>query len=162
MGWEVYGQPYDTGELSDTSYYQSFRLNQDTIIKTIRTWFIVFNDPIFTDLTAKIYATDDQIEDGTFPPTKLLHTSDSRLKSQIHTLDYGARETWFQFSPTIPLEGNTWYALVINATGYIPTSSSYLCWMHAYPDPVYQTNWTPSRYTVGKSPFQIYFEGASY
>ncbi len=162
MGWRVWGQPYASGELSNTSYYQPFRMNADTIVKTVRTWFIVYNDPVFTSLTAKIYATDDQIEDGTYPPTKLLYTSDSRTKAQIHNADYGARETWFEFSPTVPLEGNTWYALVINGVGYTPTSSSYLCWMHSYPDAVYDSNYTATRYNVNKSPFQIYFEGAAY
>lgn len=162
MGWRVYGIPYGSGELSDTTLYQPFRPNKNILIRTVRTWFIIFNDPVFTSLNAKIYATDFQVEDGTFPPTKLLQTSDSRTKASIHTDDYGIKETYFTFSPTIELESSTWYALVINASGYTPTSNSYIAWKHSYPDPVLETLWSPSRNTVNKSPFQIYFEGANY
>lgn len=159
--WKVWAQPFDTGELANTSWRQAFRMNSDTIVRAVRTWFVVYNDPTFTSLNAKIYATDAQVEDGTFPATELLHTSDSRTKSEIHTLPYGVKETYFDFSPTAPLQSDTWYALVINAVGYAPTTSSYLAWKHSYPDPVL-TGYTPARETINQSPFQIYFIGAPY
>ena len=161
MAWTVWAQPFGSGELSDTTYYQAFRPNSDFILKAMRTWFVVYNDPVFTDLNAKIYGTNTQ-DESVWPPTKLIATSDSRTKAQIHTQDYGVRETWFEWSPTVDLEANTWYAIVINGTGYTPTSSSYLAWKHSYPDPVLSTNYTANLITVNKSPYQLYFIGAAY
>lgn len=161
MGWTVWARPFESGQLSNTTYRQPFRMNTDTIVIAVRTWFVVFNDPTFTSLNAKIYATDAQVEDGTFPATRLLHTSDSRTKAELFTLPYGVKETYFKFEPTAPLQAGTWYNLVINGVGYAPTSSSYLAWKHSYPDPVLQ-GYTPARETINQSPFQIYFIGANY
>lgn len=159
MGWQVWADSYDASSLSDKSLYQPFRPNQNILIKALRTWFVIYNDPIFTSLNARIYATDSG-EDRT--PTKLIATSDSRTKAQIHTEDYGIRETWFEWSPVVELEADTWYAIVINGVGYNPTLSSYLSWMKAYPDPVLPTDYTNNLITVHRAPYQIYFIGASY
>lgn len=161
MAWTVWGQNYQSGELSDTSYSQAFRMNSNTIVRAIRTWFVIYNNPIFNSLNAKIYATDEQIEDGSYPPTKLLATSNSRTKSELITDDYGIKETYFDFTNDVELEGTTWYAIVINADGYSPTSNSHIAWKHSYPDPVLP-GYTAALETINQSPFEIYFIGADY
>lgn len=159
MAWTVWGKNFDTGELSNTNLFCTFRMNSDTILKAVRTWFIVYNDPVFTNLNCKIYS--DEVRSGSHTPVKLLHTStDVRTKAELHTLPYGVKETYFTFDE-IPLQGDTWYNLVINGTGYTPTSTSYLAWMHSYPDPVL-TGYTPALETINLSPFAIYFIGGEY
>jgi hypothetical protein len=140
-------------------------MNQDTILKAVRTWIVVFNDPTFTDLNCKIYSDEIRSIGGTktgHTPVKLLHTStDSRTKAEIHTLDHGVKEVYFTFNE-VPLQANTWYNLVINGTGYSPTSGSYLAWRHAYPDPVLATDHVAAVETINGSPFDIYFIGGTY
>lgn len=162
--WDVWARTYESGELANTTLFQPFRMNTDTILKAVRTWFVVFNNPTFTDLNAKIYSDEIRTISGTktgHTPVTLLHTStDSRTKAELHTSDYGVKETYFTFNE-VPLQGDTWYNLVINGTGYSPTASSYLAWKHAYPDPVL-TGYTAAVETINSSPFQIYFIGGDY
>lgn len=165
MAWTVWGRRWDTGELANTAMFASFRMNTDTILKAARTWVIVFNNPTFTSLNAKIYSDEVRTISGTktgHTPVTLLHTStDSRTKAEIHTLDHGVKETYFTFNE-IPLQKDTWYNFVINAVGYSPTSGSYLCWKHSYPDPVLSTDYTSAVETINSSPFDLYFIGGDY
>lgn len=160
MAWTVWAADWQAGELSDTTLYQPFRMNADTIVLAVRTWFVVYNDPTFTSLNAKIYS--DELRSGVHTPVKLLHTSDSRTKAQLHSQEYGVRETWFEFDPSVPLQGDTWYNLVINGVGYAPTSNSYLAWRHAYPDPVLATDYVANPLNINAAPFDIYFIGGTY
>ncbi len=160
MAWTVWAHDWESGELANTTLFQPFRMNTDTIVKAVRTWIVVYGDPTFTDLNAKIYS--DEVRSGDHTPVKLLHTSDSRTKAQIHTDLYGVRETWFEFTNTAALQGDTWYNLVINGTGYSPTSNSYLAWRHAYPDPVLSTDYVAAVENINSAPFDIYFIGGDY
>lgn len=160
MGWSVWGRSFESGDLANTNLYQPFRMNTDTIVKAVRTWIIVYGNPTFTDLNAKIYSSESR--SGTETPVLLLHTSDSRTKAQIHTENYAIRETWFEFTNTAALQGDTWYNLVINGTGYSPTTNSYLAWRHGYPDPVISTNYTAAVETINQAPYDIYFIGGTY
>lgn len=159
MAWTVWARNWETGQLSDTTLYCTFRMNTNTILRAVRTWIVVYNNPVFTSLNCKIYSNESR--SGVNTPVKLLHTStDSRLKAEIHTLDYGVKETYFTFDD-VPLQGDTWYNLVINGAGYVPTDSSYLAWMHSYPDPVLD-GYTPAVETIAVSPYAVYFIGGEY
>lgn|SRR3990167_2048515 len=165
MAWTVWAHNWESGELSNTTLYQPFRMNSDTILKGVRTWIVVFNNPTFTELNCKIYSDEVRTISGTYTdhtPVKLLHTStDVRTKAELCTLNYGVKETYFTFAE-VPLQADTWYNLVINGTGYSPTSSSYLSWMHSYPDPVLASSYTAAVETINSSPFAIYFIGGTY
>lgn len=165
MAWTVWGDNWKAGELSDTSKFQTVTMNEDISLIGSRTWVIVYNDPVFTDLNSKIYS--NELRSGENTPVTLLHDStdpdtgdpDSRLKAQIHTLENGVKEIYHLWN-YVPLQGETSYNFVINGTGYVPTASSYLCWMKAFPDPVLATDYTPALETLPFAPYQIYFIGS--
>lgn len=151
MGWTVYGDPYESGsELTDQSKFQPVIMPDNTIIKGVRTWVIVVDDPTFTDLSMQIYSNRD---DGGDPsPGKLLHTStDVRTKAQILTDNSANKEIYFSFDD-VNLKGGDTYNFVLTGTGYSPTASSYLAWRIAWPDPVYTTNYTPTVENLSRAP----------
>lgn len=160
MSWIVWGDDWETGELASTAKYQPIRFNGNYIIKAIRTWVIVVNDPVFTNLNMKLYS--NEVVSAINTPKKLLHTStDVRAKSEIHTLGNAVKEIYFTFED-IPVQTGTYYNLVINGAGYVPTGSSYLAWMKAFPDPVYASNYTPAIETIQQAPYQLYAIGSEY
>lgn len=160
MAWQVYGHNWESGELANTALYQPYRMNKNILVKAIRTWIVVYGDPTFTDLCCKIYS--DELRNSIHTPVTLLHTSDSRTKAEIITENYGVRETWFEFTNPISLQALTWYNVVINGTGYSPTTNSYLAWRHAFPDPVLTTDYVASAVNIPFAPFDIYFIGGDY
>lgn len=160
MGWRVWGTDFESGELASTAKFQTFRPNADILLRYVRTWFIFINDPIFTDLSVKLYSNEVRSGDNT--PVELLASTDARTKSELITLENGVKETGFEFSSVIPLQANTYYNIVINGTGYIPTASSYIAWMKAFPDPVYSTDYTPAIETINYAPYQVYFISGVY
>jgi len=99
MTWKMWGTPWDSGELSNTNLKQKIIFSENTIVKSIRTWVIVFNDPTFTNISMKIYAQDS----NTGSPDDvgvLLHTSvNSFTKAEILTTeDNAAKELYFNFN----------------------------------------------------------------
>jgi hypothetical protein len=159
MGWKVWADDWASGELSNTDRFQTVRVNSnDVILRYVRTWVVIINDPVFTDLHMLLYS--NEVVSGDNTPKKLIARSltPDLTKSNIHTLDHGVKEIWFKFDE-IPLQKDTWYNFVINGTGYVPTASSYLCWMKAFPDPVYSTNLTLSLERLPYAPYQLYIGG---
>lgn len=151
MGWQVFGRVLDTADLSSgKSVYQPVIFNNDVILKGFQSWFVVYNDPTFTNLYFQIYSLS-----GT-TAKKLLYTSSNVVtKSEMITLDYGIKGIPFLFDNAI-FKGTDSYALVPRATGYTASASSYLAWKFAYPDPVYRTNVPLSSVAnLGRSPYDI-------
>lgn len=155
MVWTVYGSIYENGsDLTDTTLFQPVKFPENTIVKGVRTWIILASDPTFTDLNMKVYSNRE--DSGDPAPGVLLHTStDTRLKSEILTTeDNGVREIYFTFND-INLKANDTYHFVINGTGYSPTSSSFIAWRIAWPDPVYTANYTPTANNISIAPYMI-------
>lgn len=160
MAWTVWGDDWEDGQLSNTDKSLTIRFNDNYIIRAIRTWIIVYNDPVFTNLNMKFYS--NEVVSAVNTPKKLLTTStDVRTKAEIHTLPYAVKEIYFTFD-NFPVQGNTYYNLVINGTGYVPTGSSYLAWMKGFPDPVYASNYVPALETIPLAPYQLYAIGGRY
>jgi len=154
MGTTVWARDWGSGELSNTTQFQPFKMNKNVQLKAIRTQILIYNNPTFTNINCKIYTDDYQ--NGVHSPGVLLATStDSRTKADMTSEDYGAIETYFNFDK-IALNEATWYNVVINGTGYSPTASSYLAWVKAYPDPVLTTDYTPLPITIEWAPFEVY------
>ena len=131
MGYDVFGAPYDTGQLSDTSNFTKFKFKSNLILKAIRINIIVIDNPTFTDLNLKVYS------DRAGVPDKLLATSTNvQTKAAIHTLANAAKEIFFEFAEQAFL-GEVFYHLVLNGTGYSPTASKYLLWEIQGVDPIY-------------------------
>lgn len=160
MGWRVWGDDFTSSDFTSTNKFQTFKTNKDVVLKGFRTWVIVINDPIFTNMNAKIYSNEVRSGDNT--PVKLLTTStDSRSKAEVHTLEHGVKEIYFTFND-FPLQKDTLYNLVINGSGYSPTDSSYLAWMKAFPDAVYPNDFTVAWEKLYQSPYQVYMIGGEY
>jgi len=161
MSRTVWGDIFDSGELANTSMFctvtpDSSLSNESFILRAIRTWVVVYNDPTFTNLTAKLYNNDENA--STDSPGSLIASSTTVLtKSQIHTLDNAYKSLYFEFDD-ITLVGNSKYHIVLNGDGYVPSSSSYLAWMKAWPKPVYDYSQTYEKLLV--SPYQIVLFGA--
>jgi hypothetical protein len=153
-GWRVWGDPYTTAEMSNSSRHQKVEFDDNYILKAVRTWVIIYNNPTFTSLNMKVYS------DNAGVPGKLLHTSTNNLlKSEIHTLDNGVKEIYFDFNE-IPVRSGDIYHFVINASGYTGSETSHIAWMKAFPDPVYATGLTVSFSNLLYLPYQLYFIGS--
>jgi hypothetical protein len=155
MTFRVWAKPYDSGELANTNIFQPVKSNTDMILVGVRTWIVVYNAPNFTSLNLKIYS--DSLVGGEHTPGELLATSTNVLtKSEIITENNGVREIYFDFN-SFPVNGQDYYNFVLNGTDYVPTSSSHLAWRKAFPDTVYETDYTPLMVTINKAPFELYF-----
>lgn len=155
MGWTVWGTELISTDLTSTAIYQPITFNDDIILRAVRTWVIVYNDPVFTDLSLKIYSNDAGL------PKKLLATSTNVItKAEMITETNGVKEIYFEFNyPSF--NGADTYHFVLNGTGYAPAGGSHLAWMKAFPDAVYQGGYTPALETIGVAPYQLYCIGAA-
>lgn len=159
MGIVVWADPFETTDLTSNARFQSVTFGQDIILRAIRTWIVVYNDPAFTDLNMKIYS--NEIIGGNNTPKKLLATSTNvQLKADVHTLENGLKEIWFEFDYPV-FNGADKYNIVINGTGYTYDVNSHLAWMKGFPNPVYSGGYTPAIETLPYAPYELYFIGAS-
>ena len=155
MGWKVFADPFETSDLTGVARFQPIKFNQDMILRAVRTWIVVYNNPAFTNLNMKIYSNNAGY------PKKLIATSTNvQLKASIHTLDNAVKEMWFEFDYPV-FKGADTYHLVINGSGYTFAEGSHLAWMKGFPDPVYSTGYTPAIETMLYAPYQCYCLGAS-
>jgi len=160
MGWKVFGREFLSGELANTNKFQSMKMKRNLILRAVRTWVILNNDPTFTNLNMKIYS--NEVISGANTPVKLLHTSTNvQAKEDILSLNSGCKEIWFEFDD-IPLHSETIYNFVLNGTGYVFSSNSHIAWRCAWPDPVYQAGFTPDAVNLGESPYAIYCIGGEF
>jgi len=158
MAWTVYGDDLTSGDLTGVTKFQPVTFGQDLVLRAVRTWVIVYNDPVFTSLNMKIYSNDNS--SGSHTPKKLLATSTNvQLKASVHTEANAVKELWFEFDYPV-FNGADIYNIVINGVGYSPTPTSHLAWMKGFPNPVYSTGYTPSMITLPYAPYELYFIGA--
>lgn len=153
----VWANNFTASDFSGTSKYQSFKPNSNIIVDRVRTWFVFINDPVFDSINAKIYSVNSSLE-----PLSLIATStDVRNKSELISLEHGYKETYFSFDFVV-LQGLSFYALVINGTGYAPTDSSYIAWRHDYPDPIYRDpGLSYASYNINRVPYRMYLRSAA-
>ena len=163
MGWRVWGDPFESGELLTTAKFQTVQMNSDVILRAVRTWVIYVEDPVYTSLSMKIYS--NEVVSGSNTPRKLLHTStDVRTPAEIKgvtDLPHGVREIFFNFND-VNLKGADKYNFVLNGSDYAPSGDSHLAWMKGFPDPVNSTGYTPYIERIGVAPYQIYFIGGQF
>jgi len=154
MTWRIWLRPWDSGQLSNTDIFQPVTFKRNMMLLAARTWIFGISDPTFTSLNMKIYSDENDT------PKKLLATStNSPLKSEIFTTyGNGIKEIFFEFN-NFNVQSETLYNIVINGIGYSPTSSSFLGWRKAYPDPIYRAGYTPTKENLGVAPYEISFVG---
>lgn len=155
MALTVWGQVFETADLTNAAMFQPFKTNKNMLLSGVRSQFVVVNDPTFTDLNMKIYSYD-----GTSAGNLIATSTNSIAKASLHTAINGVKETFFQFA-NIPLNGNTTYAAVINGTGYVFGAASFLAWKKDFPNPAYRTGLVIDNLRIGVDPFHIAIIGAS-
>lgn len=154
MAQDWYGRSLIGAELTGTTTYQPFIPNSNILMNAIKVLVMIYNNPSFTGLTAKIYSDRGGV------PLKLLHTStNSWTKAQITAQDNGLREIYFEFS-NIPLQAETRYHVVFQATGYTGTDDSHVAMMTYFPDIVYQEGLTINQVYLSTMPIHLVILGA--
>lgn len=158
MAWKVFADHFETSDLTSAARFQSVTFGNDLILRAIRTWVVVYNNPSFTHLNMKIYS--NEVISTVNTPKKLIATSTNvQTKAQIHTLENGVKEIWFEFDYPV-YNGSDIYNIVINGTGYTYAEGSHLAWVKGYPNPVYSGGYTPALETLPYAPYELYFIGA--
>lgn len=156
MAWEVYGIPYyNNSELTDTTVYQSLKFDRSAVLRAVRIWVIIYNDPTFTSLNLKLYSNNENAANPA--PATLLETSaNTWVKGDLHSLSYACKEIHFEFDYHT-LRRDTWYHFVLNASGYSGAAADkHLAWRYSYPDPVYPENITLEKRALGRYPLTLY------
>jgi hypothetical protein len=158
LTWKIFANNFESGELSNTNKFVNMDFEEDTLLRAVRTWIVVYNDATFTSLNMDVYTNRS---DNT-PGVKLASSTNSLTKSEIITLDNGVKEIYFTFNDVL-LDKDDSYNFVMQGVGYSPTSTSYLAWVQAFPDPVYTINgFTSTLENINRAPYRIYAIGAKF
>jgi hypothetical protein len=133
MAWRVYGDRFLTADFAGTPQkWQPFTLDYDHAIRVIRSWFVIYNDPVFTAIKMRIYSYKNN------EPYQMLYETDvNLLKAEIHTNDHGFRNLYFEFSEAPYLKAGETYALVPWVTGYTGDADSHIAWGVNFPRLIY-------------------------
>ena len=139
MTWRMIGKPILTADLTaPIGVSQKFSKPSGGMIVTgAQVGVILYNDPAFTSLSARIYS------DSAGSPKVLLATStNSYTKAELLEVeDHALKFTGFSFN-SVPLQSGVSYHLVLFPSGYTGTDASHIAWRMSYPDPQYQTGLT--------------------
>jgi hypothetical protein len=153
MAWSVYGESLKTADFSGSPVFsQKFTMPQKEVLKAIRTWVVLFNTPVFTNLSLRIYSNVGG------SPGQLLWTADTTwTRAQIATEAYALKEIYFEFVNPLFLGQDTYHA-VLWASGYTGDDSSHVAWVRTWPDIL--NNYTPTLEGIATAPFKISLIGA--
>jgi hypothetical protein len=153
--WKVYGEILATADLSSNlRVYQKVIFNRNITVRAMRTSFIVFNDPAFTDVSFNVYSME-----GNTPKKLLYQSTNVFTKAAMISDTNGIREVFFEFDNAI-FKGTDSYAFVPRGTSYTGTVSSHLAWKRGWPDPVHRLNVTSNVADIQRAPFDLYFIGS--
>jgi len=156
MTWDFVGERLDTSDFSGSPrVFQSFKLNQDIVLRAVRPWIIGFNSPVFSNLRMKIFSNK-----GGRPKQQLFVSSNAWNLSDLSEQPYFASEIWFEFDPEPQLIGADTYHLALSADSYTGNDTSHLAWVRGVPDPVNPTNFTLTFGNILSAPFKVSFIGA--
>jgi hypothetical protein len=158
MSRTIWFKSFDSGQLANNQVFQPLRYNNNKIIRYCRAVLIFVGAPNFENLRMNVYANDENKQNPT--PTQLIHIStNSWSLAELMTLDHGWKDVYFKFND-FHMRGGVYYNFVLSATGYSPTSSSYLGVELEYPNPIHRENYTPTYVNFATSPYKIYTIGA--
>lgn len=156
MSWDIVGDSFTTTEFTNGTKSIRFKMPSASIVKYVRTKLVLFGDPTFTNVTAKIYY-DNNGEIGQLYKSSIT----TWTKAQILTLDNGVNDIYFEFED-IPLDKNNWYHLVLSGAGANFTDVSHIAWKMSYPFPVYTTGWSPSFRILPQFPYDLVIIGEEF
>jgi hypothetical protein len=159
MAWTVWGEILETADIAASPskrVYLKARINQDSVLIAMRTWFIMYGDPTFTSLTMDIFSNNEQTG---LPSTKIMESTTVWTKAQLLTLAHGVKGMQFKFDDFMAQTG-TFYHFIPRAVGYTGSASSHIAWRKAWPDPTYRTNLSSGYGKLGVAPYSAAFIGA--
>lgn len=142
MTIRCYGDPYESGQLSNLSKFQLFSPQANYRLSGVAVELIVIGNPVISNLRAKIYDNDNQ----TNTPSLLRATSTTAWQGTdlLETESYGLKIVPFTFVP-FGVVANDSYHVVLSADSYSPVDGvSYIAWRNAWPEPAYRTGYTVS------------------
>lgn len=155
MGYRCWAERFVTADFSGSPVHkQGLVLSSDTALKAIRTRFVLFNAPVFTELSLRIYSSA-----ASGLGTLLMTSTTTWTKAQISSYDHSASEIYFEFSGKHLSAGS--YFIVPWITGYTGTESTHVAWVRAYPDPTYTTGLTLERRKLSSLPYSFGIVGST-
>lgn len=133
MSWKVYGDSYNTDtSFNDGTKTVRFKLNKNAIIKYIRTWIILFNNPNVINMTASIYYDQNNEKGELFCDSLTTHK-----KTDLITLENGIKSIYFEFDEN-SFNKDMWYHFAIHGNSVGFSNDSHVAMKTSYPDPVYK------------------------
>lgn len=140
MAWKMWGDRIETADIAALNARQKVKHTTSQLVRVARIWLIKYADPVYTDLTLKIYSVRNDTGDDEVG--KLLYTSETILKATIDaeiTEDHGAISLPFEFNYESVKE-NEEYFYVLDIGGYTGDETSHWAWRKGWPDPIYREN----------------------
>jgi hypothetical protein len=132
--WSIYGNSYDTdADFLNATKTVRFKVPAGNIQQYVRTWVIGNNDPLYTNITASIYADVNGSKGA-----KLYDSLTTHLKAAVSTKINFVKELYFEFD-NLSLDENNWYHFALRGTSSGFTEDSHIAWKTSYPYPVYTT-----------------------
>lgn len=156
--WLIYANSYDSdAEFSGATKTVRFKVNSPGgIVQYFRTWLIGFNDPQFTNITAKIYADVNGSKGALLDNGNSVTTL---TKAQITTEVNFAKEVYFQFD-NLSLDQHNWYHFALTGVSSGFTEDSHIAWRSSYPFPVYREGLSAAN--LAAYPFLVSVVGAEF
>lgn len=155
MAWKVFAERLLTADFSGSPTHSARAVfTNDIALKAVRTWVVLFNAPIFTQLEMRIYSNLSNA------PDILLHTFDTTWQlSDISDQDYAVREIYFNSAFAFPILSGETYHFVLWPTGYTGDETSHIGWVRTLDDPTY-AGYTPDMKELNASPYRMAYIGA--
>lgn len=126
-----FGEVLLTADGTGFRVYQPVVSDESINIVAIRSWFIFYNNPVFTTLSMEIYTNSP---DDT--PEALYATSTNPWpKADLLTAANAVKSMNFDFN-SVNLKAGERYHLLVRIAGYTGTNSSHIAWYKNF-DPVY-------------------------
>lgn len=149
MSWKVFGEVLETSDFSGTipRMYQPVVMNKKYAVKAVRTWVVIYGDPVFTTMQMLICSSK-----------RVIHTFEkSWTLNEITGLDYAAREIYFDFEKPISLDDAITYNFALKLNGYTGTADSHVSWIRGFPDKSDDNSVVLDYKNLGVMPFWMRF-----
>lgn len=154
--WKVYGNVLETADIDGTTKTQAMAWvpNSDIVLRGTRTWFVMFNSPVFTQLRMRLYESQGS------GAGKLIATSTNFfIPADLQTDAYALKGVYFDWAD-IALKGTNTYYFLPYATGYTGNDSTHIAWVKAFPDPEYRTGFSLTYEEMHARPYRLAVIGA--
>ncbi len=147
MSWDVYGDQFTTAEMVGKTQTLRFKPTKNIVLKAIRTSFVFFNDPSFSNLHVKLYADRNGDAAGLIG-----QSTNSHEKADLLSDNSAWVETYFEFAE-ITLRKDVFYHFAANCSGYTYDDDKHISWVKAWPDPAYEDPITPTLEQLALQPY---------